>query len=68
MLLLAVSFVCGVAGADEYYEQMARLKALDQRCEQARAIELAPIRDRFLQNCLKDRHKTLQHCQQEAMA
>ena len=68
MLLVAASFVCGAAGADDYYEWMNRLKALDQRCEQARAVKLAPIRDRYLQDCLKDRHKTLQDCQLEAMA
>ena len=68
MLLVAASFVCGAAGADDYYQQMNRLKALDQRCEQARAVKLAPIRDRYLQDCLKDRHKTLQDCQLEAAA
>jgi hypothetical protein len=68
MLLLVSSFVCGAAGADDYYEQMDRLKALDKRCEQARAIKLAPIRDRLVQDCLKDRHKSLPDCQHESMA
>jgi hypothetical protein len=68
VLLLAASFVCGAAGADDYYEQMNRLKALDKRCEQARAIVLAPVRDRLVQDCLKDRHKSLQDCQHESMA
>jgi hypothetical protein len=67
MLLLAVCFVCGASGADDYYEQMNRLKALDKRCEQARAAKLAPIRNRLVQDCLKDRRKSLQDCQHEAL-
>jgi len=68
VLLLTASLVYGAAGADDYYEWMSRLKALDQRCEQARAMKLAPVRDRLIQDCAKDRRKTLQDCQQEAMA
>ena len=59
MLLLAASFVCGAAGADDYDEQMNRLKALDKRCEQARAVKLAPIRDRLVQDCLKDQRRNV---------
>jgi hypothetical protein len=66
VFLLAASVACAAAGADDYYEQMNRLKGLDQRCEQTRATKLAPIRERYLQKCMKDRHKTLQDCKQEA--
>ena len=64
-LLLATGLVCGAVGADDYYGQMNRLKALDKRCEQAREVKLAPIRDRLVQDCQKDRHKTMQDCRDE---
>jgi hypothetical protein len=68
MFLFAAGVVCATANADDYYEQMNRLKDLDQRCERARAVKLGPVRERYLQDCMKDRHKTLQDCQQEAAA
>ena len=66
IVLLAGGLACGAAAADDYYEQMAHLKALDQRCEQARAVKLAPIREQYIKDCLEDRHKILQDCQFEA--
>ena len=66
MLLLAAGLFCGTVGADDYHEQMNRLKALDKLCEQARAVRLAPIRERYFQDCQKDRHKTMQDCRIES--
>jgi hypothetical protein len=62
-LLLAAGFFCGAVSADDYHEQMKRLKALDARCEQARQIQLAPIRERLIQECRTDRRRSLQDCQ-----
>jgi hypothetical protein len=67
VLLLATGLLCSTAGADDYYQQMERLKALDQRCEQARQAKLAPIRAGLVKECLKDRRKSQQDCEGEAM-
>ncbi len=68
MIAPAVLIACGDGFADDYYQQMSRLKALDRRCEEARAKQLAPLRKQFIQECMQDRHKTAQECQGEAMA
>ncbi len=65
-LFLAIALACAAAHADDYYQQMNRLKELDQACERARAIKLAPVREQYFQDCVKDRHKTRQDCELEA--
>jgi len=66
MLLLVLGCVCRLAAADDYHKQMNNLKALDQRCEQARAVKLAPMREQYVRDCLQDRRRSRQDCQEEA--
>ena len=70
MLLLIAVLSGGATGADDYYQQMGRLKALDSRCEQARLEKLAPIRQRLIDQCIKEARKyyTGQDCQNEYVA
>jgi|SRR5689334_120238 len=56
------------ATADDYHAWMDKLKALDQRCERARAQKLAPIREAMIRECQKaPSRNTLLECQQNAM-
>ena len=64
-LMLVGIFVCGAAAADEYHDQMERLKVLDKRCEQARAAKLGPIRATLVKECVGDQRRSLQDCQGE---
>jgi hypothetical protein len=66
ILLMIFGCVCRLAAADDYHKQMNNLKALDQRCEQARAVKLAPVREQYVRDCLQDRRRSRQDCQEEA--
>ncbi len=63
--LLMAALVAEVASADDYHEQMNRLKALDSRCEQARLKKLTPIRQRLIEECVIEKRGryALQDCQ-----
>jgi len=63
VLLAALLFAS--AWADDYHDEMPRLKALDQRCEQARTARLAPIRENLIRDCTTDQRRSLQDCQGE---
>jgi len=54
------------AAADDYQEQIARIKALDERCEAARAAKLAPTREELAQRCAGQTGRPLDECRREA--
>lgn len=51
VLLLTLLLSSGWAGAED---DEARLRALDQKCEEARARQLAPIREEMTRRCVAE--------------
>ena len=64
-ILTAAGLVCTSVCADDHHAWMARLKAADARCEEARTIKLAPIREQLVHECVKEGHRSLSVCQNE---
>ena len=66
-LLIFATLMLGwtTALADDYYEQQARLKALDKRCEQARQKVLRPVREKLIEKCVGTERRALQDCRLE---
>jgi hypothetical protein len=54
-IVMATAVISGTVGANDYYEKMARLKALDARCEHARLEKLAPIRRQLIEECIEQK-------------
>lgn len=52
LCLLSLPFFASWAGAAD---DEARLRALDQKCEEARAKRLAPIREEMARRCMAER-------------
>jgi hypothetical protein len=66
ILAAAAALVAWSAAADTYQEQVARIKALDERCEAARAAKLAPTREELAQRCAGQTGRSLDECRREA--
>jgi hypothetical protein len=66
---LALTFAGFVPCAipQDHYEWQEKLKSLDKKCEDARAVKLAPIRKHLARECAADRRRSmsLKECEME---
>ncbi len=64
ILALATTCAAGAAVAQPDTE-LARLKELDRKCEQARTEKLAPIRRELIERCVRENKRAQADCEAE---
>ncbi|HZV98746.1 MAG TPA: hypothetical protein VFF74_07120 [Methylophilaceae bacterium] len=65
MIAVLAFALCPLLAQADDEDDIAKLQALDSRCEEARAIALAPIRAQLVEKCVNEERRPRGECQVE---